>query len=136
MVLFCAETTLSISEGPASQLPPDENGIVFNYELFTFDTRVFLYSVDFTVVLEQPVDENAEETIHELCIIGFLGEDSQLVAQTDVHRYITVILSLVPLSQIRTLPLVLEMVLLEAINCLCMYIYSTICNRHNYIVLY
>lgn len=84
---FVVETSLLISEGPTLQLPPDGNGIVFNYQLFTLESRVFLYSVDFGVVLDQTATQEDEETIFERCIVGFLGEDDQLVAQTDVHRY-------------------------------------------------
>ena len=84
---FFAETTLPISEGSVNQLPPDEDGIVFNYQVFTLENRVFLYSVDLAVVLDGEVEENEPETVYEHCIVGFLGEDYELVAHTDVHRY-------------------------------------------------
>lgn len=73
-----------IEEGPRMSLPPDSNGIVFNYQLFTLESRIYLYSVDFQVVLEET---GAKETIFESCIVAFLGENNQLVAHTDIHRY-------------------------------------------------
>ena len=65
-------------------LPPDDYGIVFHYHLFTLESRVFLYSVDFEVEVGA---EGEEETIFERCIVAFLGEDYELVAHTNVHRY-------------------------------------------------
>lgn len=73
-----------IEEGPRMSLPPDSNGIVFNYQLFTLDSRIYLYSVDFQVEIGA---EDDEETIFESCIVAFLGENSELVAHTDIHRY-------------------------------------------------
>lgn len=74
-------------ESSVDQLPPDEDGIIFNYETFTLENRVFLYSVDFAVVLDGMVEEDEPETVYENCIVGFLGENYELVAHTDVHRY-------------------------------------------------
>lgn len=68
-------------------LPPDDYGIVFNYHVFTLESRIFLYSVDFEVEVEMVGEEGEEETIVESCIVGFLGEDYELVAHTNVHRY-------------------------------------------------
>lgn len=83
-----SETSVSVTEGPALTLPPGDTGIIFNYQQFTFNNRIFLYSVDFMVTVKQNLMEigEEEESIHELCIIGFLGENNELVAQTDVHR--------------------------------------------------
>lgn len=76
-----------IEEGPRLLSPPDENGIVFNYQLFSFDSMVHLYSVDFQVVVETTEEDDGELTMFETCIVGFLGKNSELLAHTDIHRY-------------------------------------------------
>lgn len=85
-VVTCTETGVEISEGIRSYLPPDENGIVFKYDHIIFENRIFLYSIDFRVIVKQEVDR--DEPIYEGCIVGFLGENSELLAYTDVHRLI------------------------------------------------
>lgn len=80
------ETELVIEEGTRQMQPPDENGIVFTYQPFSFDSMVHLYSVDFQVVVEETEDDE-ELTIFETCIVGFLGANNELVAYTDIHRY-------------------------------------------------
>lgn len=72
-------------------LPPDKFGIVFNYQQFTFENRIHLYSADFQVVVVHMEMEGEDETIFERCIVGFLGENNTLVAHTDVHRYASAI---------------------------------------------
>ena len=83
-LLSVAETPVEISEGVGSKLPPDENGIVFKYDQIIFENRIFLYSIDFKVIVKQEVDR--EELVYEGCIVGFLNENSELVAHTNVHR--------------------------------------------------
>jgi hypothetical protein len=67
-------------------LPPDNYGIIFNYQLFFLETRIYLYSVDFEVVIEGAGTGDEEETIFETCIVAFLDENYELVAHTDVYR--------------------------------------------------
>lgn len=86
-VCFPIETNEAIIQGPIMMLPPDEHGIVFNYQFFTFANRLILYGVDFEVVVADTGVEDEEESVFENCIIGFIGENHTLVAHTDVHGY-------------------------------------------------
>lgn len=84
IIIHFIEVDMLISEGPIQMLPPDENGVVFNYQQFMFDVQLFLYSVDFQVIVEHA---GMNEGIFQTCIVGFLSEDNVLVAHTDVHWY-------------------------------------------------
>lgn len=76
---------MRIEEGPTYALPPDMRDIVFYYKQFSFESRIFLYSIDFAVVVD-PMEDDEFMTHRESCIVTFVGEEDRIVAYSDVNR--------------------------------------------------
>ncbi len=78
----------AVKVGPTNMLPPDDNGIEFFYYQLKLNSRIFLYSINSAVTVDplREVDFSKPEVIYERCILGFLGEDNEIVAYTNVHR--------------------------------------------------